>query len=99
MLTLGSLSRAAVSSIFRYAGERSQIEIAPSRLPLVVDDVEQQAIDGHRVGAEEDAAWVEDVARVRAKGPPCHTPRRPSMICSTVRERSGSTEASVPTNE
>ena len=34
---------------------------------------------------------------VGANGPPCQTARSPSMICSTVRERSGSTAASVPT--
>ena len=33
---------------------------------------------------------------LRAKGPPCQTPRRPSTICSTVRERSCSTAARVP---
>src|SRR6185295_9500105 len=37
--------------------------------------------------------------RVGENGPPCQTPRRPSIICSTVRDRSGSTVASVPMNE
>ena len=35
--------------------------------------------------------------RVRPNGPACHTPRRPSMMLSTVRDRTGSMAASTPT--
>ncbi len=68
MLTLGSASRARVSSIRSEAGDRSHTEIAPSRLALVVDDVEKQAIHRDGIGSEHDLPRVEHVAGGSGKG-------------------------------
>src|SRR5262245_5270839 len=38
------------------------------RQALLLDDVEQQAIDGHRVGREHDLARIEDIARGAREG-------------------------------
>ncbi len=61
MLTLGSASRARASSIFSELGRPVPDRDRALRLALVLDDVEQQPIDGDRIGAEHDLLRIEDV--------------------------------------